>query len=56
MDYSIYTELRAKGFISVGHDEYWTPQMYDNAIKAAVECMESQSFIYVVRCRVSFVG
>lgn len=26
--------LRAKGFISVGHDEYWSLQMYDNAIKA----------------------
>jgi hypothetical protein len=26
--------LRAKGFISVGHDEYWSLEMYDNAIKA----------------------
>ena len=26
--------LRAKGFISVGHDEYWSQQMYQNAIKA----------------------
>ena len=26
--------LRAKGFISVGHDEYWSLDMYDNAIKA----------------------
>jgi hypothetical protein len=25
---------RAKGFISVGHDEYWTREMYDNAIAA----------------------
>jgi hypothetical protein len=25
---------RAKGFISVGHDEYWTREMYDNAIVA----------------------
>jgi hypothetical protein len=24
----------SKGFISVGHDEYWTQQMYDNAIAA----------------------
>jgi len=26
--------LRTKGFISVGHDEYWTLDMYDNAMKA----------------------
>lgn len=26
--------LRAKGFISVGHDEYWSLDMYDNVIKA----------------------
>ena len=26
--------LRAKGFISVGHDEYWSLEMYNNAIKA----------------------
>ena len=26
--------LRTKGFISVGHDEYWSLEMYDNAIKA----------------------
>ena len=25
---------RTKGFISVGHDEYWTREMYDNAIAA----------------------
>ncbi len=25
---------RTKGFISVGHDEYWTREMYDNAIEA----------------------
>ena len=25
---------RAKGFISVGHDEYWTREMYANAIEA----------------------
>ncbi len=25
---------RAKGFLSVGHDEYWTREMYDNAIAA----------------------
>ena len=25
---------RAKGFISVGHDEYWTREMYDNVIEA----------------------
>ncbi|MEE2832752.1 MAG: N,N-dimethylformamidase beta subunit family domain-containing protein, partial [Candidatus Latescibacterota bacterium] len=25
---------RARGFISVGHDEYWTREMYDNAIEA----------------------
>lgn len=26
--------LRAKGFLSVGHDEYWTRQMYDNVSAA----------------------
>jgi hypothetical protein len=26
--------LRTKGFISVGHDEYWSLEMYDNVIKA----------------------
>ncbi len=26
--------LRAKGFISVGHDEYWSREMYDSAIAA----------------------
>lgn len=26
--------LRTKGFISVGHDEYWTLDMYDNVMKA----------------------
>ena len=26
--------LRTKGFISVGHDEYWTNQMYENVEKA----------------------
>lgn len=26
--------LRAKGFLSVGHDEYWSLEMYENAIKA----------------------
>jgi hypothetical protein len=26
--------LRAKGFISVGHDEYWSRDMYDSAIAA----------------------
>jgi hypothetical protein len=26
--------LRAKGFISVGHDEYWTLEMYDNVSAA----------------------
>jgi len=26
--------LRAKGFISVGHDEYWSVEMYDNVSKA----------------------
>ena len=25
---------RAKGFISAGHDEYWTPEMYDNVSAA----------------------
>lgn len=26
--------LRAKGFLSVGHDEYWTQQLYDNVAYA----------------------
>ena len=26
--------LRAKGFISVGHDEYWSLEMYENVIEA----------------------
>jgi hypothetical protein len=26
--------LRAKGFLSVGHDEYWTPAMFDHVSKA----------------------
>jgi hypothetical protein len=26
---------RTKGFISVGHDEYWTREMYDNAMAAS---------------------
>lgn len=26
--------MRARGFLSVGHDEYWSLEMYDNAIKA----------------------
>lgn len=26
--------LRGKVFLSVGHDEYWTPQMFDNVAKA----------------------
>jgi hypothetical protein len=29
--------LRTKGFISVGHDEYWSLEMYDNVIKARDE-------------------
>jgi hypothetical protein len=29
--------LRTKGFISVGHDEYWTLDMYDNVLKAREE-------------------
>src|SRR5262249_5721892 len=29
--------LRAKGFLSVGHDEYWTQQMYDNVRHARDE-------------------
>jgi hypothetical protein len=26
--------LRAKGFLSVGHDEYWTDQMFQNVVRA----------------------
>ncbi len=29
--------LRTKGFISVGHDEYWTLDMYNNVLKARDE-------------------
>jgi|TARA_B110000003_G_C16638576_1_gene529304 hypothetical protein len=29
--------LRAKGFISVGHDEYWTQDMFDNVLNARNE-------------------
>ena len=29
--------LRTKGFISVGHDEYWSVEMYDNVLKARDE-------------------
>lgn len=29
--------LRTKGFISVGHDEYWTEDMYDNVMHARNE-------------------
>lgn len=29
--------LRAKGFISVGHDEYWTQDMYNNVLRAREE-------------------
>ena len=29
--------LRAKGFLSVGHDEYWTQEMYDNVSRARDE-------------------
>jgi N,N-dimethylformamidase beta subunit-like, C-terminal len=29
--------LRGKGFLSVGHDEYWTQQMYDNVSRARDE-------------------
>lgn len=29
--------LRTKGFLSVGHDEYWTRQMYDNVSRARDE-------------------
>jgi hypothetical protein len=26
--------LRAKGFLSIGHDEYWTQTMFDNVVRA----------------------
>tara|TARA_R110002072_G_scaffold68753_2_gene167052 strand:+ start:331 stop:1950 length:1620 start_codon:yes stop_codon:yes gene_type:complete len=29
--------LRAKGFLSVGHDEYWTQDMFDNVLNARDE-------------------
>lgn len=33
-DYGPEILTRGKGFLSVGHDEYWTDKMYENAIKA----------------------
>ena len=29
--------LRTKGFISVGHDEYWTLDMYNNVLKLVIK-------------------
>src|SRR5204862_1756955 len=28
--------LRAKGFVSVGHDEYWSSEMFDN-VRSAID-------------------
>jgi hypothetical protein len=31
------TLLRGRAFLSIGHDEYWTPQMFDNVAQARDE-------------------
>jgi hypothetical protein len=36
--------LRAKGLISVGHDEYWSPAMFDN-VKAAIAAGVNVAFL-----------
>lgn len=36
--------LRGKGFLSVGHDEYWTREMFDN-VKAAVAAGVNVAFL-----------
>jgi hypothetical protein len=36
--------LRAKGFLSVGHDEYWSIEMYHN-VKAAIQAGVSVGFL-----------
>ncbi len=35
---------RAKGFLSVGHDEYWTLKMYENVLKAIQQGMSAGFF------------
>jgi len=41
--------LRAKGFLSVGHDEYWSREMY-NHVKAAVNAGVSVGFLSSDTC------
>src|ERR1043166_2002343 len=36
--------LRAKGFLSVGHDEYWSIEMFNN-VQAAIETGVSAAFL-----------
>ena len=40
---------RAKGFLSVGHDEYWSREMYDN-VKAAIGSGLSVGFLSSDTC------
>lgn len=40
---------RAKGFLSVGHDEYWSQEMYDH-VKAAVDAGVSVGFLSSDTC------
>ena len=40
---------RAKGFLSVGHDEYWSREMYDN-VKAAIGAGVSVGFLSSDTC------
>ena len=35
--------LRAKAFLSVGHDEYWTERMFDNVTRRATPASTSPS-------------
>ena len=41
--------LRAKGFLSVGHDEYWSQEMYDH-VKAAIQAGVSVGFLSSDTC------
>ena len=36
--------LRAKGFLSVGHDEYWSREMYDNMLGAVAKGLNAAFF------------
>ena len=36
--------MRAKGFLSVGHDEYWSREMYDNMLHAVANGLNAAFF------------